>query len=54
MAGKKNKLRTYFLSWLKQKIVKNDEHANVSDVSVSSFYFLYIDIVCMLRINCKQ
>ncbi|XP_072035054.1 serine/threonine-protein kinase mig-15-like isoform X2 [Amphiura filiformis] len=28
IAGKKNKLRTYFLSWLKQKIVKNDDSAN--------------------------
>nr|XP_054770867.1 TRAF2 and NCK-interacting protein kinase-like [Lytechinus pictus] len=30
IAGKKNKLRTYFLSWLKQKIVRNDGEATLS------------------------
>ncbi|XP_022088034.1 mitogen-activated protein kinase kinase kinase kinase 4-like isoform X2 [Acanthaster planci] len=29
ISGKKAKLRTYFLSWLKQKIVKNDDNSHI-------------------------
>jgi len=37
ISGKKNRVRVYYLSWLKSKILRTDGHSDVS------FRFVYIE-----------
>lgn len=50
ISGKKNRVRVYYLSWLKSKILRTDGH---SDVSFHFIYriFLLLCICCVLMSN---
>lgn len=44
ISGKKNRVRVYYLSWLKSKILRTD---GLSDVSFFSFIFLLFFFVIL-------
>lgn len=46
ISGKKNRVRVYYLSWLKSKILRTDGHSDVS------FHFIYIERIFSLLCMC--
>lgn len=43
ISGKKNRVRVYYLSWLKSKILRTDGHSDVS--------FIFLDLLLKLHIK---
>lgn len=44
ISGKKNRVRVYYLSWLKSKILRTDGHSDVS--------FMFLDLLYIIEIIC--
>lgn len=49
ISGKKNKIRVYYLSWLKSKILKTDGVSN----SAEKFPFIALVVTCQRVLSCR-
>lgn len=44
VSGKKNRVRVYYLSWLKSKILRTDGLSDVSNLSVHLIFLMQINL----------
>lgn len=51
VSGKKNRVRVYYLSWLKSKILRTD---GLSDVSTDHLIKIYVCVLLSLLIHLKK
>jgi len=46
ISGKKNRVRVYYLSWLKSKILRTDGHSDVSFTYIYAVEIVFSDLCC--------